>query len=337
MSGSGVVVLWAILGIGAPLAALVFIVVLRVRFGWETRPAFPGQYLRDIPRPSLPPALVGFIWRRGSVGREDATVTLLDLVDRGVIAVERVEHGPADLPGERQAVSYRLSVQDDELDGLLEWEHSLVHFLFIEIAGDWSLVLADLKDLAAAKRAEFARGYRAWTATVAEEGSRRGYLDARADRAAFAGATLGFAAVVASGAAGLVSGAYWFLLGVPVGVALILVARGIQRRSPEAAGLHAQYEALRRYLDDFGRMDEQPPDAVAVWRQFLVYAVVFGMADEVVSTLRARAPEVMRDPAFQTMALMMVAPPGGGPSVFAAMDESLGQAVATSTSMSGAN
>ena len=57
---------------------------------------FQAQYLRDFPDPRLPPALAAFIWRMGSVGSDDVTATLLDLVNRKVIDLERVtvqEHG----------------------------------------------------------------------------------------------------------------------------------------------------------------------------------------------------------------------------------------------------
>ena len=79
--------------------------------------------------------------------------------------------------------------------------------------------------------------------------------------------------------------AFWFFLGVPVGVVLIFVARAVKRRSQEAAELHAQYAALERYLKDFGRLDEKPPDAVVLWEQFLIYAVVFGIADQVTKAM----------------------------------------------------
>jgi uncharacterized membrane protein len=108
----------------------------------------------------------------------------------------------------------------------------------------------------------------------------------------------------------------------------------VKRRSPEAAELHAQYKALRRYLKDFGRLDEKPPDAVVLWRQFLVFAVVFGIADEVVKNLRIKVPEVLEDQSFQTMRWMMLAPDGGGTSPFSSLNDGFSTAVKTATSSS---
>jgi uncharacterized membrane protein len=329
------VAFWVLVGIGIPLVALILVIVLYIRFGREPRPKFKAPYLRDIPAPSLPPALVGFVWRMGSVGREDATATLLDLINRGVIDIGRVEWEEKHLlGGSSSKTSHKLTLHEERLDELLPYEHHLVNFLFTEIAGGWSFVIADLKDLAKAKRTQFAAGYKEFTDMVGEEGTKRGYLDAKADRMAFTGAAFGFIAAVAAGVAGIFGRFYWALIGLPVGIALIFVSRSIKRRSVEAAELYAQYQALRRYMKDFGRMDEKPPDSVVLWQQFLVYAVVFDMADQVIKAMEVKVPEVLQDPAFRTMTFMMIAQPGMGPSPFSAMDQSFGQAVAVATSNS---
>ena len=329
------VAFWVLVGVGIPLVSLILVIVLYVRFGREPKPKFTAPYLRDIPEPSLPPALVGFIWRMGTVGREDATATLLDLVNRGIMDIERVEWQENHLlGGSSSETSYKLTLHEEKLGDLLPYEHHLVNFLFTEIAGGWSFVIADLKDLAKAKRTEFAAGYKAFTDMVGDEGTSRGYLNAEADRMAFTGAAFGFIAAVAAGVAGVFGRFYWALIGLPVGIALIFVSRSIKRRSDEAAELYAQYQALRRYMKDFGRMDEKPPDSVVLWQQFLVYAVVFDMADHVAKTMQVKVPDVMQDPAFRTMTFMMIAQPGMGPSPFNAIDQSFGQAVAVATSNS---
>ena len=113
---------------------------------------------------------------------------------------------------------------------------------------------------------------------------------------AFVASASAFVAIVAAGAAAIFSGFWWFFLGIPVGIVLIFVARAVKRRSPEAAELHAQYAALERYLKDFGRLDEKPPDAVVLWEQFLIYAVVFGIADQVAKAMTVKVPEVVQRP-----------------------------------------
>jgi uncharacterized membrane protein len=327
-------ILWGVLGAGVPLAAFLLVVTLYIKYGREPKPRFRAQYLREIPEPPQPPAMVGFVWRMGSLAREDATATLLDLIDRGVIDIERVVVPEKHLFGKDERTTYRLTLHDDRLEDLLPYERRLAKLLFHEIAEGPSFLLSELKDLAKTNRAEFAKGYSAWRTMVENEGERRKFFDATADRMAFWAAAAGFAAAVAAGAAGVLSGGYWYFLGVPFSIALIVAARAVKRRSTEAAELHAQYGALRRYLKDFGRLQEKPPDAVVLWQQFLVYAVVFGIADEVVKTMQVKAPEVVDDPAFRTTAFLMFAAPGGGGSPLSELHQSFTQAVAVATSSS---
>ena len=335
------VALWGVLGVGLPLVALVLIVWLYFRYGREPKTQFQAQYLRDFPQPQLPPALAAFIWRMGSVGSGDVTATLLDLVNRGVIDLERaVVEKPKLFGGTEAEPTYRLTLHDEKTAELLPFERQLVDFLFHEISGGTELVLGELKDLAKTHRTEFAEGFRAWKKNVEKEGERRGYLDPKADRMAFLASAFAFVAIVGAGAAAVFSGYYWFFLGVPVGIALIFVGRTVKRRSQEAAELHAQYAALERYLKDFGRLDEKPPDAIVLWEQFLIYAVVFGIADRVTKAMTVKVPEVVNDPAFSTLYILWWGMPGegGGLSAFNEIDQSFSQAVsvATSSSSSGA-
>ena len=328
--------LWGVLGAGVPLVALVLVMVLYFRYGREPRTQFNAQYLRDLPQPQLPPALAAFIWHMGSVGSDDVSATLLDLVNRKVIDLERVTVHKDRLFGPDETTTYKLTLHDDRLQGLPEHERQLCAFLFHEIAGGDELVLSELKELAKTQRTAFAKGFQAWKAQVQEEGEERGYLDPRADRMAFIASALAFVAIVAAGAAAVFSGFWWFFAGVPVGIVLIWVARAVKRRSQEAAELHAQYAALERYLKDFGRLQEKPPDAVVLWEQFLIYAVVFGIADQVAKAMTVKVPEVVNDPAFRTPYLLWWGMPGdgGGLSAFNEMHQSFSQAVSVATSSS---
>jgi len=330
------VVLWIILGAGFPLAAIVLILVLYFRYGREPKPQFQAQYLRDLPQPNLPPALAAFIWNMGSVGSDDVTATLLDLVNRKVIDLERVVVVKDGFFKDSEKVTYKLTLHDDRLEELLDYERQICKFLFHQMADGNELVLSELKEIAKTHRASFAKGFQTWKKKVEKEGEKRGYLDSKADRMAFVASAWAFVAIVAAGASAIFSGFWWFFLGIPVGLVLIFVARAVKRRSVEAAELHAQYEALQRYLKDFGRLDEKPPDAVALWEHFLIYAVVFGIADQVTKAMTVKIPDVVNDPAFRTPYLLWWGMPGdaAGLSAFSEIHESFSQAVSVATSSS---
>jgi uncharacterized membrane protein len=330
------VVLWGVLGVGFPLAALVLLLVLYFSYGREPKAQFQAEYLRDLPQPQLPPALAAFVWRMGAVGSGEVTSTLLDLVNRKVIDLERVVVVQDGLFRDSEKVTYKLTLHDERLEELLDYERQLCKFLFHQMADGNELVLSELKTIAQTHRSSFAKGYQTFKSKVEKEGEQRGYLDPKADRMAFTASAWAFVAMVAAGAAAVFSGFWWFFAGIPLCVVLIIMARAVKRRSPEAAELHAQYAALERYLKDFGRLDEKPPDAVVLWEQFLVYAVVFGIADEVTKAMTVKVPDVVGDPAFRTPYLLWWGMPGdsAGLSAFNEIHQSFSSAVSVATSSS---
>jgi uncharacterized membrane protein len=330
------IIFWTVLGVGFPLAATVLVLVLYLRYGREPKTQFRAQYLRDIPQPPLPPALAAFIWRMGSVGSDDVSATLLDLVHRKVIDLEQVVVTKDGLFRNSEKVTYKLTLHDERLGELLDYERQLCKFLFHQMADGNELVLSELKGIAKSHRTSFAKGFQTWKSKVEKEGKKRGYLDSKADRMAFIASTLAFVAMVAAGAAAVFGGNWWFFIGIPVGILLVFVARTVKRRSQEAAELHAQYAALERYLKDFGRLDEKPPDAIVLWEQFLVYAVVFGIADRVTKAMTVKVPQVVDDPAFRTSYILWWGMPGhaGGLSAFNEIHQSFSQAVSVAKSSS---
>ena len=103
------------------------------------------------------------------------------------------------------------------------------------------------------------------------------------------------------------------IVGIGSGIGVLVASRSLKRRTREAAELHAKYRGLRNYMRDFGRMQEKPPTAVALWEQYLVLAIVFGIADQVVKDMHVAVPEVVNDPAFSSgMWYMFAAGQGGG-------------------------
>ena len=62
--------------------------------------------------------------------------------------------------------------------------------------------------------------------------------------------------------------------------------RGYVKRTPEGALEAARWAAFRRYLKDFSRLQEAPAISLALWDRFLVYAIGFGLAEEVLEAAR---------------------------------------------------
>ena len=75
-------------------------------------------------------------------------------------------------------------------------------------------------------------------------------------------------------------------------VFLLILSRFMDRRTQKGADAYARCEALKRWLKDFSRLKERPVLDIKVWGEFLVYAYLFSIADEVIDELRETVPEL---------------------------------------------
>ena len=66
-----------------------------------------------------------------------------------------------------------------------------------------------------------------------------------------------------------------------------------RRRSRDAAVEAERWDAFRRYLQDFPRLQEAPPATLALWERLLVYGIAFGIAERVLQAAHMAMPEAM--------------------------------------------
>ena len=164
--------------------------------------------------------------------------------------------------------------------------------------------MEQLEKWAKAHPARFRGGIEAW----------RGGVERRARELGFVEKGGGRRVVWAALAAGLAAAVIWVMFVLSQEWWLLAPRRRLRRaastcpvmkrRSREAAELYAPYQALYRYLRDFGRLQEKPPAAAVLWEQYLVMAVVFGIATQVIEQMHVSVPELADDARFTLRVLV---------------------------------
>ena len=291
---------FAIYGVGLiSLGALGFALWAFFRFGREHKPQFEGKYFREDPRPDLAPAVVGALWRFGGVEDSDIAATLMNLADKGIVSMQAVTDTKKGLFGAKEIKTFELSLvpgREQELTGL---DANLTSLLFSEIGGGVPVRLEDIKSYAKDHAKEFSESIAQWKASSSAQADQLGLLEPGGESWQVGLMVL----AISLGIVGIFS-AVWsevFVASVtPIlcAIAIAIISRFMKRRSKEGAELNGQYVALRNYLRDFSRLKEAPPASVVIWNRFLVLAVVFGIAEEVIAQLRVKVPEVVQDPGF---------------------------------------
>ena len=88
----------------------------------STSPRFPGGYLREDPRPDLPPGVIGSLWRFGTPGTADIAATLMDMADKRIIAMRptTIHHDGVLGIGARDESSFELGLNPELPEGTVE-------------------------------------------------------------------------------------------------------------------------------------------------------------------------------------------------------------------------
>ena len=284
-----------------------------------------GGYDREYeqePPSDDPPALVAPLLRQ-STRPEGAefTATLFDLVRRGHLTAtptvtDKWSWGSL---GRRSQPDLELSRKGAKASAT-QLEAPVAKILERAL-GNGPIALSGLAERIEGSRDANAASYASWQRRVAGEMKRRRWYDERAGTAmALAAFLLGVlaAALLAIGLIGLDPRTVtWtevvqIALGVAalLNAAILLAARSsgrLRRRWTPAAALEAaRWDAFRRYLRDFPRLQEAPPASVVLWERLLVYGIAFGLADRVLQAAKISAPKALEQdssiysPGYQT-------------------------------------
>lgn len=285
----------------AVIPALAVIAGVYLRHGREPRVDYDREYEQEPPT-DLEPALVSALLSQGKVRVEAWVATLFDLIRQGVLVAEPVSFEKATWLGMRTETITDLQLSLGDVDRELRDHERRVVTTMARVLADGPEPLSRLKERIRDDAAANAQTYDAFERSVSSALRRRKLLveDGRIVLLVAAGLVVGAhvllwfavdiwlsrgpltimrAGLVASGITNLV------LLG-----AFSLVRRGWARRTAGGAAIAARWEAFRRYLRDFSRLEDAPPVSLTLWDDYLVYGAALGVTDEVLAAARINAP-----------------------------------------------
>jgi uncharacterized membrane protein len=302
---------------------------------------YSERYEREPPTKD-PPAVIGaIITQKPSVGTREFTATLFDLIRRGVLKAEPVSVKKDGLLSEKTMTDLRVDVGSGDPDSIEDFARNVLTLENFErrvlnvaerVLSHGPVNLTDFEERIkhGDDRQANRSSYESFSDAVKREVERRDLVERSPGR------WLGPAALVLG-----LAGAAWFVLslfGVNVGALISLVLSSFigfvgaglvvwvvfrrvfgnadsalgsalhrmwVRRTPKGALLHARWQAFRRYLNDFSRVEESPPASLVLWEQFLVYGIALGVAEQVLEAARLHAPpEIAKGGSFYSSGIV---------------------------------
>ena len=85
---------------------------------------------------------------------------------------------------------------------------------------------------------------------------------------------------------------YFYVALILSAIFLLIYTGKVKKRTEKGALEFAKWSAFKRFLKDFGRMDEKELPEVVLWEKYLVYAVVLGCADKLSKTMQIKMEEM---------------------------------------------
>ncbi|HLM33513.1 MAG TPA: DUF2207 domain-containing protein, partial [Gaiellaceae bacterium] len=264
-------------------------------FGRERRTGYEREYEQEPPT-ELEPALVPPLLRQSpAVGSFEFTATLFDLVRRGRYKAVPVTTERSVWGGLRQEDVADLELSPGGDVELARHERPVAHVIDAVLeTGPERLSL--FRDRITAERETNSKRFKAFKTAVADTiRKRRWFLAAGLPLLVAAGVPL-----AAVGAILLWIGIERFEVFAPRWGDILLIVFGVcalvnaaviavglykvrvwRRRTPAAQQEAERWEAFRRYLTDFPRLDIAPPASLELWERLLVYGIAFGIAERV--------------------------------------------------------
>ena len=291
--------------------ALVIIGLIWLVFGRERKTDYDREYEQAPPTESQPALVPPLLRQSTEPGSLEFTATLFDLIRRGYYKSTPVttEHSAWGGLKKEQVSDLELSSGDQSID-LEPWENSVAG-VFNAVLATGPERLSNMRDRIEAERTENAKRFQTFKSRVETAMKAKRWFVGQGAVAIWI-AIAGF--IVAAVILIVIPGTRW-RSGAPRWTDIVLLAVGIcmvvnaaallfaflhakvWRRRTKAGETEAErWQAFRRYLTDFPRLQDAPPATLQLWERFLVYGIAFGIAERVLQGAQLRMPQEFARP-----------------------------------------
>ena len=288
------------------LLALFIPLIIYLRYGREPKIDYSAEYERDIPT-NDPPAIVNAICGSGlskKIGKPDMDgfkATIMDLINRKYLTLEN-EHSDNEGYGVDSSMFLKINSKMDSSQ-LEEFELDVMNFL--KIFEDEGLISMDRisNDMSNPEIANtFKNTYNNWTDHIKskflDENELKKFFNRKGDTLlkTFGGLSFVLAAgvfiftITDSLPAAKIALLMSIILGLVAIISIILPEKIAGQWTTYGEEYDAKWRNFKKYIKDFSLIKEYPPESIAIWNKYLVYATALGSAEAVKKAMELNVP-----------------------------------------------
>lgn len=269
--------------------ALIYFIILVVytlyivfKYDKEYKADFDHQYNREF-IDDYGVEVIDYLMNK-SISPNALSASIMNLVYKKNISVTELD---------KKNYSFKL----ENRDNLSKTEECLIDFLFNKIGKDDTFTIKELKDYAKSTKTyqKFTSSYEKWKNLVIVEGKNQKFYEDHTNTKvigvlyAILGIVISFVSIFT-----IESFAWSSLIMVPAIIFMIYVIV-FRKKTMKGINHYKRWKAFKNFLNDFGTFDTKELPEVILWERYLVYAVIFGLANKVQKVMNVKISELEAD------------------------------------------
>ncbi len=277
-----------IIGVILIIAWFPIIIFIYIKYDKELKSSFKAKYYRELPG-EYTPAEMSVLVSMGHVGTTDITATLMDLVRKGQLILNKETYIKDGLFRDKEVEDYSLTINSSAPSVALKQHEEMLINWFIRIIGDGSRVFLDEISAYAKTQSgarQFTKDYQRWCSTVKNEAEENNFFDNSSQKGKTAATLIGLLGYFLLGLVLLLLlNSIAGILMLTLGIIMFLFGVRLTKRTAYGNEQNSMWKAFKNFLKDFSQMDKAEMPSIVIWEHYLVYAISLGVAKEVIKQL----------------------------------------------------
>jgi len=250
---------------------------------------FTNKYFRDFPS-NHSPEVIEYLMNK-KVSTIGLTASILNIIYKKGFIVEKkmIEKG---LLKKKMVEEYELTLNDENLkESLTENEKSLRDWLISSFGTNNKFLLSSLKDTdnSESEAREFLREYNSWKNDALKEARKEMFYEDKSSKKVW---------LILFGCIPFIL-TFMYIEYNPLVIILAILAiifiiyiASSTKRTRNGNELYLKWNGLKNFIKDFGNFEEKELPDIKLWEKYLVYAHIFGLADELRKQMEVKIPNV---------------------------------------------
>lgn len=243
------------------------------KYDKEYKSDFSGDYYRDFPK-EYGPEVVGYLFRK-YINEDDFSASILSLIQRKKLKLEEIAKK-----------DYELTLL--ATDQITKQEESLLSFMFEKVEVGQTVTLTELKKQAKKNPESYYNDYQAWKSTATKAARKENFFEQHYGIKVllFTYCIFGFAlSIVELSLEGQILES---VISIILSVLFSIYFLAFNRRTKVGNDDFQKWKALKKFMIDFGTMDDKELPEIYLWEKYLVYAVSLGCAKKLAKTMKIK-------------------------------------------------